>query len=103
MTQNQQVVIEIANTKLQVPLVVDAETTRAIAAQVNARFAEYEAQTGRIDTQRFALLTAFAFAAEAHLSTQQEAEDERAILSALEALHESLQKTIGRLQDVDLF
>lgn len=56
--------VELGRTRLKVPMVVDTETTRRIAAQVNERMNEIEASSGRIDSYDFALLAAMSFASE---------------------------------------
>lgn len=82
--------VRIANTTIEVPIVVDEPTTERIASQVEQHFRQLEEQSTRIDSQRFALMSAFYFAAAHHQAEMKAADDERALLSALDALNEKL-------------
>ena len=90
--------VRLGGVPLKVPVVVDPETTDAIVSYVNDRFRQIETQGGKINTQLYALLTAYQFAVELHmLRRQQEAED-TSLLHALEKLDASLQTILAEIE-----
>ena len=54
----------MGGTRVRVPVFVNRETTIEIARRVNARLAEIEKDSDRVDTYHFALRAALSFAAE---------------------------------------
>jgi cell division protein ZapA (FtsZ GTPase activity inhibitor) len=88
--------VSVANTRLTVPIVRDEETTHQIAALVDAQFRELEDQDIPIDTQRFALLTAFSFAAQHFLLEEQIGSDERELLATLDGVCKMLEAAAER-------
>ena len=56
--------VVLGRMRMRVPIIVDEPTTRRTVAQVNARLAQIEKQSHRVDTLEFALLAALSFAAE---------------------------------------
>jgi len=61
--------------RMRVPVIVDEPTTLRIVEQVNARLAQVEKQSQRVDTLEFALLAALSFAAELEQSKHAVAEE----------------------------
>jgi cell division protein ZapA (FtsZ GTPase activity inhibitor) len=81
---------------LKVPILVDRDTTQRIAAKVNARLAEIERNSERVDTQAFALLAAMSFAMEAEqtrlVSAAQVEEAQDALAGERQTLREESQR-----------
>lgn len=82
--------VTVRNIGLTVPIVDDAKTTLALAEALDARLAEIEEQTGRVDTQLFALLTAFQFAGDLHRLRRERDEEQRELVKLLDQLAERL-------------
>lgn len=78
--------VRIANVNMRVPVFLDEETTERIAQEVDACIARIEAESTIIDTQKFALLAAFSFAVEKHALLEEQDQDTRDLVKALESL-----------------
>jgi cell division protein ZapA (FtsZ GTPase activity inhibitor) len=85
--------LRLGNMLVEVPIHRDEETTLGLVERVNQRLREIEQQSPVIDSQRFALLAAYAFAQEAL-----ELEDEVAeMAAAFEELDGELSEILGEL------
>jgi len=85
--------LRLGNMLVEVPIHRDEETTLWLVERVNQRLREIEQQSPVIDSQRFALLAAYAFAQEAL-----ELEDEVAeMAAAFEELDGELSEILGEL------
>ncbi len=98
---SQRMAVKIANSTLRVPVCVDERTTQTLAEAVTKRFKSIEEAAGRIDTQAFALQTAYEFAAQLHMLRQHAAEDERTLTVALDTIAERLATLINDFQRED--
>lgn len=89
---DEEITLRIANVDVRVPLYADYATTEAIAAAIDARVREIEANTkGRLDSTAFALRAAFEFASDLHaLREEQEA--------TVHGLKKTLEKLLTRLE-----
>jgi len=76
--------VVLGRARVSVPLYRDAETTREIAARVNERLEEIEEATGRVDTQAFALIAAYMFAADEDRMTRERGEETQELLVRLD-------------------
>ena len=83
---------EIANAKISVPLHKDANTSKKISEEVSERIREIEDETGRIDTQAYALRAAFEFAAKAHAQQEGHEKDIAEFIKALDAIQSRLRE-----------
>jgi cell division protein ZapA (FtsZ GTPase activity inhibitor) len=82
--------VTLGRTRVSVPVRGDEATTHAIAQRVTEALDAIEADSPRIDTQRFALLAAFEFAAELHDVTARREGETRELVEALDRLHDAL-------------
>ncbi len=85
--------VKLGGKTVEVPLYRDSRATLKLAERLNERLKAIEAQSGRIDTQAFALEAAFTFAAEAQRLGDDADADRVTTLKELERLS----KTIDRL------
>jgi len=85
--------VRIAGKNITVPVYRTTEHTKALAARLNERIKEIEAESDRIDTQAFALQAALSFAAEA-VAMEQDHEAEQA------ELHNDLDELGRRLENL---
>ena len=86
--------INVAGTKLTVPLYGDPVTTRRIVKLVNERIKAIEKKSKRIDTQAFALLTAISFAAENAEAARQQSHETAELVASLGDLASSLKSLL---------
>ena len=91
------VTVTIGGIPLRVPVSDTPDHTRALAELVNRKLHEIEAQSTRIDTQAFALLTAMSFAAELSTLKHQQAQDEREILLALSSILDNIREILEQV------
>ncbi len=85
---------EIARLSLSVPIYQDEKTTKRLIQQVNERFEEFEGKSSKIDSLAFALQAALSFAADLHEAQEDQAEETKEVLVALDALAETLQTAL---------
>ncbi len=78
--------IKIGNATMRVPVCVDEETTLEIVQRVNQRLKQVEEKATRIDTQAFALQTAYELAADLYLSEREHERDVRDLAKALDKI-----------------
>jgi len=90
---------EVGGVRLALPIVDDVDTTRRIAARVNDRLREIEAESDRIDTHRFALLAAVSFATEVEECQRKHDQDTRDLLKALNRLLTSLRALLDAAEE----
>jgi cell division protein ZapA (FtsZ GTPase activity inhibitor) len=90
--------VTIANRSVDVTICGDAETTERLAREVTARFREIEADSARIDTQAFALQTAYTYAVELQEAQQQASEDTRDLVKALDVIASRLRDLLEVLE-----
>ena len=95
--------VKIANATLQVPVYIDKATTLQIAEEISKRFKDIEEESVRIDTQAFALHAAFTYAIEKHALEQQQDDDNRTMVKALDKITTRLDDLTDRftLNDSD--
>ncbi len=91
--------VTIARTTIQVPVVVDEETTLKLVEQITDRIAAMEAHANRIDSQAFALQAAFGFAADLHFAKEDHAEETREVTLALQRLIDTLGEILESASD----
>lgn len=84
------IIVTIAGTTVQVPIIDDEETTLRLVEQVNDRIAAIEAHAKKIDTIGFAKQAAFAFAADLYRANQTHDAESREITLTLERVIQSL-------------
>jgi len=82
--------VEIGKRTIEVPVQGDETNTRRIAAMVAERFAEIERGSSRIDTQVFALQTAFEFATALDELREEQESTEKELAVHLDKLLERL-------------
>jgi len=90
--------VRLGGVPIKVPIVVDAETTEGIVAQVNERFKQIESQGGKINTQVYALLTAYQFAVDVFTLRRKMEADESDLIRALDKLNASLQTAFAEIE-----
>lgn len=78
--------IYIAGKKIQIPIYQDLKETQRIADLVTERIRRIEADAERIDTQAFALQTAFEFATEMLALREENDQDQRELIKALDGI-----------------
>lgn len=78
--------VKIANVSMRVPVCVDEETTRGIVEALNARIKQIEEKAPRIDTQAFALQTAYEAAVDLYLLRRDQERDIRELGVALDGI-----------------
>lgn len=77
---------KLAGVSLSVPICIDPETTQRVIESVNQRLSEIEARSTRINTQTFALLAAYSFAADLEELRRDSKADTQELLKALDKL-----------------
>jgi len=85
--------VTLGNMPLDVPIHRDEDTTLALVERVNKRLKAIEAQSPVIDSQRFALLAAYAFVIEASQCEEEVGE----MAAVFEELDGELSKILGEL------
>ncbi len=90
--------VRLGGVPIKVPVVIDDETTEAIVAQVNERFKLVEAQGGKINTQVYALQTAYQFAVDLFILKKKMEAEETDLVRALDRLTASLQTTLAEIE-----
>lgn len=88
---------QIGGVTVEVPVHETPEQTRMVVDRLNAVYAEIEAESERIDTQRFALLAAYRFAAENERLRQEHAADAARLKQAQHAETQELLAALDRL------
>jgi cell division protein ZapA (FtsZ GTPase activity inhibitor) len=100
--KNPTVQVKIGGKTVSVPIYRDEATTLRIVEKVNRRLQEIEEESPRIDTQAFALQTAFSFAADVARIESAAENDEQNLIRALTKLQRALGETLKTLDaDVD--
>lgn len=89
--------VKLGGKTVHVPVYKDEQTTLRIVEHVNQRLAEIEEASPRIDTQAFALQTAYLFALDVEHAHAEEAEDEADLIRALTRLQLSLKEVLNEL------
>lgn len=82
----------VGGISLQVPICVDHNTTLRLVKRVNDYLERLEKETGRIDTQTYALKAALAFAAEAEELRRERDHETAALANALDEVVETFRK-----------
>ena len=82
--------VKIGGKTVTVPVFKDEQTTLRIVDLVNRRIQNIEENSPRIDTQAFALQTAYSFAVDLARAEAAEAEDEGELVQALTKLQLAL-------------
>jgi hypothetical protein len=90
--------VRLGGVPIKVPVVIDDETTEAIVAQVNERLKLVEAQGGKINTQVYALQTAYQFAVDLFTLRKKMEADESDLIRALDKLNASLQTAFAEIE-----
>jgi cell division protein ZapA (FtsZ GTPase activity inhibitor) len=85
---------KVGGITLPVPIYVDEATTDDLIRKVNRRMKELEDESGRIDTQAYALLTALAFAEEARAERERSETQQADLLRTLKKLTEALRSLL---------
>ena len=88
----------IRGVTLRVPLHRDEETTRQIISEVDQVLKRIESESSVIDTQRFALQAAIEFAARLNTVREEQAEDTRLLVKALDRVASKLRDLITETQ-----
>ncbi len=86
--------VKMGGKTVTVPIVKNEETTLRIVERVNQRLQDIEESSPRIDTQAFALQTAYSFAVELAQAEAAEADDQQDTLEALGRLQRSLEDVL---------
>ena len=86
--------VKLGPVTVNVPVCNDVVTTQKIAKIVTDRLNSIEKKSKVIDTQAFALHTAFSFASEIELLTLEKSENTKEILLALDKLNDTLVQII---------
>ena len=92
---------KIANVTLRLPVYRDKKTTLALAKEVGEVVASMEANADRIDSQAFALRAAFEFARRLKALEDKDADDEIALIKALDGTASALQRHADEYGDGD--
>jgi cell division protein ZapA (FtsZ GTPase activity inhibitor) len=91
---NARMKVKLGGKTVEVPVFKDTRATLRLAEVVNEKLKAIEAESGRIDTQAFALETAFAYAAEAQ-SLADAADAHRVeVLKEFDRLSKSMDKLV---------
>jgi cell division protein ZapA (FtsZ GTPase activity inhibitor) len=89
--------VKIGGKTVAVPIYRDEATTLRIVEKVNRRLQDIEEESPRIDSQAFALQTAFSFAADvARIESAADIEDQN-LVRALSKLERALGETLRTL------
>jgi cell division protein ZapA (FtsZ GTPase activity inhibitor) len=97
--KKQSISLKIANVTLRVPVYRDEETTHAIAEKVTERFQAIEEASDRVDTQVFALRTAFDMAVELFALMEEQEADTRELLIMLDTISSRLEEILKSAED----
>lgn len=84
--------VQIANATVRVPVYKSPEETTALAARVSERVREFEAASTRVNTQVFALQTAYTFAMELLELREEIAEREGQIVERIQRVAVDIEK-----------
>ncbi|GMV91548.1 MAG: hypothetical protein AMXMBFR82_13260 [Candidatus Hydrogenedentota bacterium] len=87
--------VKMGGKTVTVPVYRDEATTLRIVGRVNQRLGEIEESSPRIDTQAFALQTAYTFAVELARAESEADADEQDCLQALGRLAQALKETLA--------
>lgn len=104
--------VTVGRVRLKVPVMHDKNTTLRMARAVNARLEEIEKRSPSIDSHAFALEAAMSFAAELEQAShefdaekagliEQQNQDTRDILIALNKISEGLENLLETIQDME--
>ena len=86
--------VKIGNHTVDVPIYKDTESTKKLAFEIGEKLGEIEASSQRIDTQAFAIRTAYAYAAELEEAREAAKVDDRELVKALDAIMTRLRKLL---------
>ncbi len=86
----------IGNISVRLPIVENVATTELLVQAVEQRLKDFEAEAGRVDTQLFALQTAFDFAAEAYRLRQEQERAEKELIKALDGVATRLRQMAAK-------
>jgi cell division protein ZapA (FtsZ GTPase activity inhibitor) len=86
----------IANVKLRLPVYRNKQATLDLADEVSALIASMQEKAGRVDSQAFALLAAFALAAELHAERAGREQDARDLLKVLDTIATQLERLVAQ-------
>lgn len=84
--------VRIGSIPLVLPIHIDLETTGILAQQVEDRLKRIEAESGTVDTQRFAVQAAYELAAELHDLEKRQEQDTRDLVKSLERIATQLRE-----------
>jgi len=93
--------VKLGGKSVEVPVYRDNLATLKLAALINERLKAIESQSGRIDTQAFALETAYAFAAEAQRLTDEADADRVSTLKELDRISKAIDKLSREFRQKD--
>ena len=93
--------VTIAGARLIVPAYLGEAETRKLAAEVSRRIRDIETESETIDTHAFALKAALSFAADLVQSEEDQKEDSKDILLALDALSDGLRNVLDQFGNED--
>ncbi len=85
---------------LNVPILGSLSRTQVIVDKVNTKLHEIETASTRIDTQKFALLAAFHFAAELQDLTEAHVEEDKQLARSLEQLNVQIQELVSLIREL---
>jgi len=93
--------VKLGGKSLEVPVYRDMRATQKLIERLNQRLKDIEAQSGRIDTQAFALEAAYTFAVEAQrLADDVEAERHETV-KELDRLSKAVDKLVREFRPKD--
>ena len=87
----------LGGVRITVPIAVDAQTSTQAADMVNERLKLIESQHERVNTQHFALMSAFFFAEQLIIQQRNENAQNHEILTALETITTRLYELVNAL------
>ncbi len=93
--------LKINKIPVVLPIHVDLDTTTRLAGQVEERMKRLEKESGTVDTQRFAVQTAYEFAAEMYDLEKRHEQDVHDLVKALEHVASQL-KNLEQRYHIDI-
>lgn len=93
---SESVTLKISGLPVSLPVHGDLETTEALALEVEKKMRSIEEEGGPVSTQRFALRAAYEFAAALKDIQEEQEEDNRELIKALEKTAATLKQMVKR-------
>ena len=93
--------VKLGGKTVEVPIYRDMKATQKLAERLNERLKTIEAESGRIDTQAFALEAAYRFAAEAQRLEDDASADRTETLKELDRLSKAIDKLTREFRPKD--